>query len=116
MIKDLILLKIQKMMDTMVDLLQCSINFLIKRHLVEQSKNDMSNKELAYKLHKPIIRKFKKSKIYSSFIDNIWVFDIQLIGKFNEGIPSLLCVIDTLITHNKDNNTNCLNIVSHSIS
>ena len=31
----------------------------------------MSNNELAEELHKPIIRKFKKRKVYSSFIDNI---------------------------------------------
>ena len=31
----------------------------------------MSDKELAEKLHKPIIRKFEKRKVHSSFIDNI---------------------------------------------
>ena len=29
------------------------------------------NKELAEELHKPIIRKFKKKKVHSLFIDNI---------------------------------------------
>ena len=29
---------------------------------------------LANELHKPIIRKFKKRKVYSSFRDNNWVF------------------------------------------
>ena len=29
--------------------------------------------QLAEELHKPIIRKFKKRKIYSAFKDNIWV-------------------------------------------
>ena len=46
----------------------------------------MSNKELAEELHKPIIRKFEKRKIYSSFIDNIWgadLNDMQLLSKFN---------------------------------
>ena len=36
----------------------------------------LANKEniqLADQLHKPIIRKFKKRKVYSSFRDNIWV-------------------------------------------
>ena len=32
---------------------------------------DMSNKELAQELHKPIIKKFQKRKIQSSFTDNI---------------------------------------------
>ena len=52
-------------------------------------KNEnISNKELAEELHKPIIRKFKKRKVHSPFIDNIWgadVADIQLITKFNDG-------------------------------
>ena len=31
----------------------------------------MSNEELAEELQKPIIKKFKQRKVYSSFIDNI---------------------------------------------
>ena len=56
-----------------------------------------SNEVLAKELHKPIIRKFKKRKIYSRFKDNIWgadFADIQLISKFNKGFRFLLCVID----------------------
>ena len=34
-------------------------------------KENISNKELAEELHKPIIRKFKKRKVLSTFIDNI---------------------------------------------
>ena len=52
-------------------------------------KNEIiSNKELAEELHKPIMWKFKKRKVHSSFIDNIWgadLADIQLISKFNKG-------------------------------
>ena len=58
---------------------------------------NMSNKELAEELHKPIISKFKKRKVYSSFIDNIWgadLVDMHLIRKFNKAIHFLLCVID----------------------
>ena len=43
---------------------------------------NMSNKELAEELHKLIIRKYKKRKVQSSFIDNIWdtdLTDVQLI-------------------------------------
>ena len=45
--------------------------------------------ELATELQKPIIRKYKKRKAHSSFIDNIWgtdLADMQLISKFNQGI------------------------------
>ena len=55
------------------------------------------NQQLANELHKPIIRKFKKRKLYSSFKDNIWgvdLADMQLISKHNKGIKYLLCVID----------------------
>ena len=34
---------------------------------------NMSDQQLAEELHKPIIRKFKKRKLHSNFIGNIWV-------------------------------------------
>ena len=55
------------------------------------------NEQLAEELHKPIIRKFKKRKVYSTFKDNIWgvdLADMQLLRKYNKGIRFLLCVID----------------------
>ena len=55
----------------------------------------MSNQQLANELHKPIIRKFKRRKVYSSFKDNIWGVDLahmQLV-KYNKGIRYLLCAI-----------------------
>ena len=36
----------------------------------------MSNQQLANELRKPIIRKFKTKKVYSSFEDNIWGADL----------------------------------------
>ena len=53
--------------------------------------------KLAEELHKPIIKNFKRRKVYSSFKDNIWdvdLADMQLISKYNKGIRYLLCVID----------------------
>ena len=55
------------------------------------------NYQLANELHKPIIRKFKKRKVYSSFRDNIWgadLADMQSLRKTNKGIKYLLCAID----------------------
>ena len=55
------------------------------------------NEQLANELHKPIIRKFEKRKVYSTFKDNIWgvdLVDMQLLSKYNKGIRFLLCVID----------------------
>ena len=57
----------------------------------------MCYQQLAEELHKPIIRKFEKQKVYSCFEDNIWgadLADIELISKFNKGFRLLLCVID----------------------
>ena len=52
----------------------------------------MLDQQLAEELHKPIIRKFKKRKVHSSFLDNIWGADLarmQLISKFNKEIRFL---------------------------
>ena len=59
--------------------------------------NNNENIQLADELHKPIIRKFEKRKMYSSFKDNIWgadLADMQLLSKSNKGFRFLLCVID----------------------
>ena len=55
------------------------------------------NEQLANELHKPIIRKFEKRKVYSTFKDDIWgvdLADMQLLSKYNKGIRFSLCVID----------------------
>ena len=57
----------------------------------------INDKILAEELHKPIVKNFKRRKVYSSFKDNIWGFDLadmSLISKFNKEIKYLLCVID----------------------
>ena len=61
-----------------------------------KNKN-MSNKELAKELQKLIIKKFKKRKVQSPFISNIWgadLADMQLISKFNKRICFLFRIID----------------------
>ena len=53
--------------------------------------------QLANELHKHIIRKFKRRKIYSSSRDNIWgadLADMQSLSKYNTGIKYLICAID----------------------
>ena len=48
-------------------------------------------------MHKPIIKKCKKIKVYSRFKDNICgasLADMQLVKKVNKGFRFLLCVID----------------------
>ena len=71
--------------------------FFDKKTAGSYIKSIPKNEQLAEELHKPIIRKFKKRKVCSTFKDNIWgadLADMQLISKFNKGFRFLLCVID----------------------
>ena len=48
-------------------------------------------------MHKPVIKKFSKRKVYSWFKDNIWgvdLADMQLLSRQNKDIKYLLCAID----------------------
>ena len=56
-----------------------------------------SSSILADELHKPIIKKFDKRKVYSQFKDNIWgvdLADMQSLSRKSKGIKYILCVID----------------------
>ena len=56
-----------------------------------------SSSILADELHKPVIKKFNKRKVYSQFRDNIWGVDLadtQSLSKKNKGIKYLLCAIN----------------------
>ena len=72
--------------------------FFDKKSKGSGANNEIKQKEqLAEELHKPITKKFKRRKVYSSFKDNIWgtnLADMQLTSKFNKGIRFLLCAID----------------------
>ena len=51
-----------------------------------------SSSILANELHKPIIKKFEKRKVYSQFKDNIWgvgLADMQSLSRKNKGIKYL---------------------------
>ena len=75
---------------------------MIKKTAVNGVKSMLRNEQLAEELHKPIIRKFKKTKVYSALKDNIWdadLTDMQLISKFNKGFRFLLCVTDIFIKY-----------------
>ena len=71
--------------------------FFDKKSQESGAANNKENIQLANELHKPIIRKFLKRKVYSSFIDKIWgadLADMQLLSKFNKGFRFFLCAID----------------------
>ena len=51
----------------------------------------------ADELHKSVIKKFEKKKVYSQLKDNIWgvdLADMQSLSRKNKGIKYLLCAID----------------------
>ena len=63
----------------------------------KSSSLERSSSILVNELHKPIIKKFNKRKVYSQFKDNIWgenLADIQSLSKKNKDIKYLLCAID----------------------
>ena len=56
-----------------------------------------SSSILADELHKPVIKKFNKRKVYSQLKDNIWgvdLADMQSLSRKNKSIKYLLCAID----------------------
>ena len=70
--------------------------FFDKKTAGSGSKSMPQNEQLAEEFHKPITKKFKNRKVYSTFKDNICgadLADIQLISKFNKGFRFLLRVI-----------------------
>ena len=55
------------------------------------------NKHLAKKLHKQVIKKFKRRKVYARFNPNIWEADLaemESLSSKNKSVKYLLCVID----------------------
>ena len=66
----------------------------LARSSLERTGN---NKILAEELHKPVIKKFNKRKVYSQFRDNIWGVDLadtRSLSKKIKDIKYLLCAID----------------------
>ena len=85
------------MMNIKEDRLPWFINVFDKKAAGSGIKSMPQNEQLAEELNKPIIGKFKKRKVYSTFKDNIWGADLadrQLISKCNKGFRFLLCVTD----------------------
>ena len=87
--------------DLKYDGYQRGLASMVYKFLDKKSKGsgitNESNYQLRNELHKPIVEKFKKRKVYSSYKDNIWgvdLADMQSLSKYNKGIKYLLCAID----------------------
>ena len=90
--------------DLKVDGFQRALASMVWKFFDERSRkvlgSGIENQQLAEELHKPIIRNFKRRKVYSSYKDNIWgvdLFDMQLISKFNKRIKYVLCALIFLV-------------------
>ena len=84
-----------------IDGYQRGLAAMVDNFFNERSKKvlglGIENQQVASELHKPIIKKFKRRKVYSSFKDNIWGVDLahmSLISTFNKGIKYLFLVIN----------------------
>ena len=61
------------------------------------SKRINVHEVLPEELHKPVIKKFKRRKVYARFKNNIWETDLAEMGSVfskNWGVNYLLCVVD----------------------
>ena len=55
------------------------------------------NEELDKELHKPVIKNFKRRRVYARIKDNTWAADLTEMGSLsskNRCVKYLLCVID----------------------
>ena len=86
--------------DPKIDSFQRALASMVWKFFDKRSRKVLGSgikKKLADELHKSIIRKFKRRKVYSSSKDDVWgvdLTDMSFISKFNKGIKYLLCVID----------------------
>ena len=67
------------------------------KHVMGSGIKKDSSLIVADELHKSVIKKFNKRKVYSQFEDNIWgvdLADMQSLSKKNKGIKYILCAID----------------------
>ena len=63
----------------------------------DKEQGSSVNEKLAQELHKPVIKKFKRTKMYARFKADIWAADLAEMGSLssmNRGVKYLLCVID----------------------
>jgi len=58
--------------------------------------------ELAEELHKPVVKKFRKRKVYVNGINEIWAGDLiemQAFSNYNDGVKYLLAIVDVFSKH-----------------
>ena len=75
---DFIFLIIQSTMNINFDMSIKKYNFLIRNSVGKEIKSKVPrNDQLGNGLYKSVIRKFRKCKYYSPFMDNTWCADLD---------------------------------------
>ena len=91
--------EIEDMMDIKKYQQVWSIFVLIRK---QNQELEYVNEQLAEALHKTVIKKFKRRKVYVKFEDNFWAADLaeieSLLSK-NENVQYLLSITDTFIKY-----------------
>ena len=52
------------------------------------------NEQVAEKLRKPVIKSYKRRKVYERFKDNILATEMESLSSKNKNVKYILCVID----------------------
>ena len=92
-----------KLLDNCLKLLNCDVYqralaSMAHKFLDKKTGSEISvNEQLAEKIHKPVIKKFKRRKLYARFKGNIWAADLaemDSLSSKNKNVKYLLCAID----------------------
>ena len=79
------------------DIYQRGLGSMVYKFFDKKAKSGISvNEQLAEKLHKPVINKFERRKVYVRFKDNIWAADLvemESLSTKNKSVKYLFCVI-----------------------
>ena len=71
---------------------------MIYNFLDQKTRSETSlTEQLVEELHKPVIKKFKRRKIYARLKNNIWAVDLAEMrssSSMNKNVKYLLCVTD----------------------
>ena len=71
---------------------------MVYRFFGKKTRSGMNvNEQLAKELHKPLIKKFQRKKVYARFKDNIWAADLAKMRSLafrNKNVKYLLCIVD----------------------
>ena len=58
------------------------------------------NEQLAEELHKPVIKRFKRRKVYASFKVNIWAADLAEMKSLSSKIKNVNCYVSYMFSLN----------------